>query len=90
MTSIEFECVNECEYDECPICYQTKPKVRLVACGHTCCNECLEQWMSRGRDTCALCRHKIIGLKYYKLIEKNKVKYNNFNLTFMSNTVIST
>ena len=45
------------DLEDCPICYRTFAQAVIpicLACGHSCCNDCLGVIRS-----CPLCRHKI-------------------------------
>ena len=43
---------------DCPICYETMQAPIILACGHTFCEDCAQEWCDRER-TCPLCRAPI-------------------------------
>ena len=44
---------------ECPVCYTSKAKYKLV-CEHSFCYQCISRWYQEcGNNTCPLCRENI-------------------------------
>ena len=46
----------KCDFT-CCVCAEMTPDV--LACGHTICHVCAEEWRRVGKNTCPLCRKKI-------------------------------
>ena len=63
---------------ECPICYDIKPCIKLN-CGHNFCKECLRESLihfdvMNDEFTCAMCRHEIKFFENEELnLELNKL-----------------
>ncbi|GMM38013.1 hypothetical protein DASC09_053380 [Saccharomycopsis crataegensis] len=61
--------------DSCPVClceYEDEDACRkLRACGHFFHQECIDQWLITGRNSCPLCRKKGVAVKKKKNNEGN-------------------
>lgn len=46
---------------ECPICLDTKPLIRLKKCKHHFCVDCIEEWFTTvdAYPTCPICRETV-------------------------------
>ena len=61
---------------ECPICMNTitdGDKFNVPECGHICCLECMEYWMSLN-TSCTVCRRFINKDKMYTITNVNQIK----------------
>lgn len=54
---------NECEVDECCICY-TKTRLVKLHCGHEFCKHCKRMLEIQENPRCAMCRAPMLGERY--------------------------
>ena len=46
--------------DECPICFSASDKsVKIKKCEHKFCEKCIENWLTKHKYTCPICRTKL-------------------------------
>ena len=47
---------------ECEICMTAVEPLHMISmrCGHTCCDNCIYVWRSRGHNTCPFCRASVL------------------------------
>ena len=62
----------------CCVCYVKKDVVRINACGHELCSECLLQ-IYRTNPCCPMCRHSLINDKELN----NQYKYTPLDYTVL-------
>lgn len=43
----------------CPICFETRPAVALIPCGHTVCHDCATILVHSSNNRCASCRRQV-------------------------------
>ena len=55
--------------DECPICYEIMQAPIILACGHTFCEDCAQEWCGRDR-TCPLCRAPVQKKDLQRMVRK--------------------
>jgi len=57
--------VMESSADRCLIClsdYERGEEVRLLSCKHGFHKECVDQWLSKGANSCPACRTEAVNL----------------------------
>lgn len=65
-----YPCIEEKEYDDCPICFDGIDKNNLIKtnCNHTICHTCISTLLTRSRKvSCPMCRTNINFLKSYSM-----------------------
>lgn len=73
--SIEVSTCAELSKQECCICYDDKPPA-LLACGHSCCPECLvgiAKTRTKSFILCPMCRDEIATLQVTTTVEQTKL-----------------
>ncbi|KAI7883273.1 WD40 repeat-like protein [Lichtheimia hyalospora FSU 10163] len=56
----------------CPICTDLLTEVVVTTCGHTFCNQCIAQHMTRASD-CPMCRTRLNSIQIFPNFQFNKV-----------------
>jgi len=50
--------------ENCPVCCneikESKDNIKILKCGHAHHRDCLKIWFDNGKDTCPVCRYKVI------------------------------
>lgn len=50
--------VNNCF--ECTICFENKEQGIKLECNHIFCKDCLEEWLTKTKNTCPVCRKVVV------------------------------
>ena len=53
--------INSVEINKCTICFNmyTNENICITDCNHEYCNDCISNWINRGRVDCPMCRQEI-------------------------------
>ncbi len=55
----------------CPICFEVKDDtIKLDACNHVFCPECIADWLCTSHNTCPLCRQFVDVTQYYSIVKE--------------------
>lgn len=63
------------EFLTCSICQTVFNDPYRIGCGHTFCNSCITQWMKSSKNTCPICRKKVVKTS----MSRDKIAYNIIN-----------
>ena len=76
--------------ENCPVCCseieESKDNIQVLKCGHAHHRQCLKMWFDSGKDTCPMCRYKVVK-KQPKNYAQTHTYYQYITYTLNPNSV---